>query len=104
MAAELEVRRVFDRELQRLLHVLPLTVEDHPAEVEAWEADENALGEGLLLLRNGHLFVVKEDKPPARGPGRHRRLGRAGGHRPPAAARQPVPAGRPGPVAVGDRR
>jgi uncharacterized protein YjiK len=54
---------VFDPELRRLLHVLPLTVEDHPAEVEAWQADENALGEGLLLLGNGHLFVVKEDKP-----------------------------------------
>jgi uncharacterized protein YjiK len=54
---------VFDPELRSLLHVFPLTVEDDPAEVEAWEADQNALGEGLLLLRNGHLFVVKEDKP-----------------------------------------
>jgi hypothetical protein len=54
---------VFDEDLERLLHVFPLTVEDDPAEVEAWEADENALGEGLLLLRNGNLFVVKEDKP-----------------------------------------
>jgi uncharacterized protein YjiK len=54
---------VFDPALERLLHVLPLTVEDDPGEQRAWEADENALGEGLLLLRNGHLFVVKEDKP-----------------------------------------
>jgi uncharacterized protein YjiK len=54
---------VFDPELRRLLHVFPLTVEDDPAETAAWEADDNALGEGLLLLRNGHLFVVKEDKP-----------------------------------------
>jgi hypothetical protein len=54
---------VFDPELRTLLHVLPLTVEDDPAEAEAWEADDNALGEGLLLLRNGHLFVVKEEKP-----------------------------------------
>jgi uncharacterized protein YjiK len=54
---------VFDPALDRLLHVLPLTVEDDPGEQRAWEADENALGEGLLLLRNGHLFVVKEDKP-----------------------------------------
>jgi uncharacterized protein YjiK len=54
---------VFDPELRTLLHVLPLTVEDDPAEAEAWEADQNALGEGLLLLRNGHLFVVKEEKP-----------------------------------------
>jgi hypothetical protein len=54
---------VFDPELRTLLHVLPLTVEDDPAEAAAWEADENALGEGLLLLRNGHLFVVKEEKP-----------------------------------------
>jgi uncharacterized protein YjiK len=54
---------VFDPDLRRLLHVLPLTVEDDPGERRAWEADENALGEGLLLLRNGHLFVVKEDKP-----------------------------------------
>jgi uncharacterized protein YjiK len=54
---------VFDPELGRLLHVLPLTVEDDPDEQRAWDADENALGEGVLLLRNGHLFVVKEDKP-----------------------------------------
>jgi hypothetical protein len=54
---------VFDPELRTLLHVLPLTVEDDPTEVEAWEADENSLGEGLLLLRNGHLFVVKEQRP-----------------------------------------
>jgi SdiA-regulated len=54
---------VFDEALEALLHVFPLTVDDDPAEVEAWEADHNALGEGLLLLRNGNLFVVKEDKP-----------------------------------------
>lgn len=54
---------VFDEALERLLHVFPLTVEDDPTEAEAWEADENALGEGLLLLRNGNLFVVKEDEP-----------------------------------------
>ena len=53
---------VFDPALRRLLHVL-LTVEDDPGEQRAWDADENALGEGLLLLRNGHLFVVKEEKP-----------------------------------------
>ncbi|HET9007646.1 MAG TPA: hypothetical protein VFQ04_13095, partial [Actinomycetes bacterium] len=54
---------VLDPALERLLHVLGLTVEDDPDEERAWEADENALGEGLLLLRNGHLFVVKEEKP-----------------------------------------
>jgi uncharacterized protein YjiK len=54
---------VFDPELRALLHVLAPTVEDDPQEQEAWEADENALGEGLLLLRNGHLFVVKEERP-----------------------------------------
>jgi uncharacterized protein YjiK len=54
---------VFDEALEHLVHVVPLTVQDDPAELEAWEADDNALGEGLLLLRNGNLFVVKEDKP-----------------------------------------
>jgi hypothetical protein len=54
---------VFDPGLRRLLHVIDLTVEDDPGEERAWRADENALGEGLLLLGNGHLFVVKEDKP-----------------------------------------
>jgi uncharacterized protein YjiK len=54
---------VLDSALERLLHVFGLTVEDDPDEERAWEADENALGEGLLLLRNGHLFVVKEEKP-----------------------------------------
>jgi SdiA-regulated len=54
---------VFDPGLGELLGVLALTVADDPDEERAWAADENALGEGLLLLRNGHLFVVKEDKP-----------------------------------------
>jgi hypothetical protein len=54
---------VFDAGLGELLGVLALTVADDPDEERAWAADENALGEGLLLLRNGHLFVVKEDKP-----------------------------------------
>jgi uncharacterized protein YjiK len=54
---------VFDPDLRRLLCVVALTVEDDPGEARAWEADQNALGEGLLLLRNGHLFVVKEEKP-----------------------------------------
>jgi uncharacterized protein YjiK len=54
---------VFDPSLRRLEHVVHLTVEDDPGEQEAWDADENALGEGVLLLRNGHLFVVKEEKP-----------------------------------------
>ena len=54
---------VFDPALDRLLHVLHLTVEEDPGEQRAWDADENSLGEGLLLLRNGHLFVVKEKKP-----------------------------------------
>ena len=54
---------VFDPALGRLLHVLTLTLKDDPGEQRAWDADQNALGEGLLLLRNGHLFVVKEKKP-----------------------------------------
>jgi hypothetical protein len=54
---------VFDAALEALLQVFPLTVEDDPAEAESWEADQNALGEGVLLLRNGNLFVVKEDRP-----------------------------------------
>jgi hypothetical protein len=54
---------VFDPDLQTLLHVFPLTVQDGQPEVEEWEDDDNALGEGMLLLRNGHLFVVKENKP-----------------------------------------
>ena len=54
---------VFDPELRQLLCVLPLTVKDDPGEERAWEADDNSLGEGLLLLGNGHLFVVKEEKP-----------------------------------------
>ena len=54
---------VFDPDLRRLRHVLALTVEDDPGEQRAWDADENSLGEGPLLLRNGHLFVVKEEKP-----------------------------------------
>lgn len=35
---------------------------EHPL-AEDWAEDDNARGEGLLLLRNGHLLVVKEKAP-----------------------------------------
>jgi hypothetical protein len=52
----------FDRDLDRLLGVIDLVVEDRPGSRwrESWTKDENARGEALVLLRDGHLLVAKQ--------------------------------------------
>jgi uncharacterized protein YjiK len=56
---------VLDPELNRVVHTIKLTLpEGHPLH-HAWKADVNSLCEGMVLLANGHVLVVKEKDPVA---------------------------------------
>jgi len=55
---------VLDAALSRLVGTIELSAEDEEGQSHGFAEDENSKGEGLLLLRNGHLLVVKEKKPP----------------------------------------
>ena len=54
-----------DAELSRIVHTFHLMIPEGHALEAAWEADANSNGEGLLLLANGHVLVVKEKNPVA---------------------------------------
>jgi len=48
-------------DLSRLLHTLALAVPvDDPVLNPAWRREPNSRGEGLLLLRRGHVLIAKE--------------------------------------------
>jgi hypothetical protein len=48
-------------DLSRLLHTVALTVPvDEPVLNPAWNREPNSRGEGLLLLRDGHVLIAKE--------------------------------------------
>lgn len=52
-------------DLSRLLHTLALTVPvDDPVLNPAWGREPNSRGEGLLLLRRGHVLIAKERDTP----------------------------------------
>jgi len=52
---------VVSADLSRLLHTLELTVPvDDPVLNPAWRREPNSRGEGLLLLRRGHVLIAKE--------------------------------------------
>jgi hypothetical protein len=52
-------------DLSRLLHTLVLTVPaDDPVLNPAWRRAPNSRGEGLLLLRRGHVLIAKERDAP----------------------------------------
>ncbi len=56
---------VFDARLRAVDHVITLSVP--PEQVDfglEWEKESNARGEGLLLLRSGHLLVAKQRSRP----------------------------------------
>lgn len=56
---------VFAADLSRLLHTLELAVPvDDPVLNPAWRRAPNSRGEGLLLLRRGHVLVAKERDAP----------------------------------------
>ena len=52
-------------DLSRLLHTLVLAVPaDDPVLNPAWRREPNSRGEGLLLLRRGHVLIAKERDAP----------------------------------------
>jgi hypothetical protein len=56
---------VFAPDLSRLLHTLELAVPvDDPVLNPAWRRAANSRGEGLLLLRGGHVLIAKERDVP----------------------------------------
>src|ERR1700712_257065 len=56
---------VFDPELNSVRHTILLSVErDQPGFGQEWWADDNSRGEGLLLLRNGHMLIAKQREQP----------------------------------------
>ena len=56
---------VFAPDLSRLLHTIALDVPvDDPLLNPAWRHAPNSRGEGLLLLRRGHVLVAKERDAP----------------------------------------
>jgi hypothetical protein len=55
---------VLSRRLDTLLHTIRLIVDpDEPDFGEKWHEDDNARGEGMVLLRDGHLLIAKQRKP-----------------------------------------
>lgn len=54
---------VLSPDLNRVVHVVEFLVEPSVPFSEEWEEHPNSRGEGLVLLRNGHLLVAKEKKP-----------------------------------------
>jgi hypothetical protein len=55
---------VLSRHLDTLLHTIRLIVDpDEPDFGEKWHDDDNARGEGMVLLRDGHLLIAKQRKP-----------------------------------------
>jgi hypothetical protein len=58
---------VFDEGLGVVNRTITLSVpRNQPDFGSEWHEDDNARGEGLLLLRNGHLLVAKQRKEPGR--------------------------------------
>jgi hypothetical protein len=56
---------VFDERLTAVDRAITLCVpRDQPDFGSEWHGDDNARGEGLLLLRNGHILVGKQRKAP----------------------------------------
>jgi hypothetical protein len=55
---------VLDHAMTVLEHSITLDVSPEDPEIgEAWHQDANARGEGLLLLRGGHMLIAKQRNP-----------------------------------------
>jgi uncharacterized protein YjiK len=55
---------VITKDFGRITHTFKLTMpEDHDL-ASSWDRDENSRGEGMLLLKNGHILIAKEKGPP----------------------------------------
>lgn len=55
---------IFAPALDRLLHTIRLVIPEESPLAADWNREPNSRGEGLVLLRNGHLLLLKEKKPP----------------------------------------
>lgn len=74
----LSVVNVFSPDLSRSTHRIDLSIPSSHTLFEAWEKEPNSRGEGIVLLKNGHVLIAKEKKPPALvefGPAGNRPLG-----------------------------
>ena len=56
---------VVDASLTKLRHTFTLVIPKTSPLRAAWDEDPNSRGEGLVLLANGHVLVVKEKDPVA---------------------------------------
>lgn len=54
---------VFNRDLTILEQTLILKVPKSSPVYTTWEKDPNSRGEGLVLLKNGHILIMKEKDP-----------------------------------------
>lgn len=55
---------VLTKDFGRIAHTFKLSIpEDHDL-YSSWDRDENSRGEGMLLLKNGHILIAKEKGPP----------------------------------------
>ncbi|MBX3186845.1 MAG: SdiA-regulated domain-containing protein [Labilithrix sp.] len=56
---------VLDAKLEKITHEIDLSIAaDHPL-AKDWKRDANSRGEGMVLLANGHVLVLKEKAPVA---------------------------------------
>jgi hypothetical protein len=54
---------VLDTTSRRLTHAFELDASGHEELDDAWRNDPASRGEGLVLMRDGHVLVVKEKRP-----------------------------------------
>ena len=52
-------------DLKRIVHTIQLSIPKGHALSKDWKSDANSHGEGMVLLGNGHVIVVKEKNPVA---------------------------------------
>jgi hypothetical protein len=54
---------VVDTSERRITHAYALDAGSHPGLDETWRDDAASRGEGMVLLRGGHVLIVKEKRP-----------------------------------------
>jgi len=54
---------VFSKNFKGLVQTITLNVPDSHAIFSDWDSQPNSRGEGMVLLKSGHILVVKEKKP-----------------------------------------
>jgi len=88
---------LIDPKASKVVASIDLAVEGRGKIARAWSDPKGSRGEGMVLLRGGHLLIAKEKKPAAFiefGPQHSRSCGLARGGALPSGARWPVKKGR----------